>query len=100
MPPYASRVSCDPALTCSAVSSLNHAGISSSATIVGGSGDTSGATLRVMRPDNMSDDAVATYLIQAYADDKATTKVGPSFCRSEVAVRHSLSYFHAGPPWM
>lgn len=76
MPPYASRVSCDPALTCSAVSSLNHAGISSSATIVGGSGDTSGATLRVMRPDNMSDDAVATYLIQAYSDDKGTAKVG------------------------
>ena len=52
------------------------AGVSSSATIVGGSGDTSGATLRVLRPDNMSDDAVATYLIQAYSDADASIKVG------------------------
>ena len=55
---------------------LPTAGISSSATIVGGSGDTSGATLRVLRPDNMSDDAVATYLIQAYSDADASIEVG------------------------
>ncbi|PRW20837.1 Ig-like domain repeat [Chlorella sorokiniana] len=51
-------------------------GVSSSPTIIGGSGDASGATLRSLRPDNMSDDAVATYLIQAYSDAAATTKVG------------------------
>lgn len=52
------------------------AGISSAAFIAESAGDTSGATLQVMRPDNMSDDAVATYLIQAYSDAGATTKVG------------------------
>ena len=52
------------------------AGISSSPTIVGGSGDTSGATLQVQRPGNMSDDAVATYLIQAFSDADGKTKVG------------------------
>ena len=53
-----------------------HAGIATTASILSGSGDTSGATLQVLRPDNMSDDAVATYLIQAYSDAGATTKVG------------------------
>lgn len=52
------------------------AGVSSSPTIVGLTGDASGATLDVMRPGNMSDDAVATYLIQAYADAEGSTKVG------------------------
>ena len=45
------------------------------ASILEATGDTSGATLQVLRPDNVSDDAVATYLIQAYSDAGATTKV-------------------------
>jgi len=77
------------------------AGISSSPTVVGVVGDASGATLRVMRPDNMSDDAVATYLIQAYADDKATTKVGP-FCDHQRwhsgIVSCGTPVYMAGPP--
>ena len=52
------------------------AGISSSPGITSATGDTSGATLRVLRPDTMADDAVATYLIQAYSDEKGNTKVG------------------------
>ncbi|PRW20918.1 fibronectin type III domain-containing [Chlorella sorokiniana] len=51
-------------------------GVSTNAKILAVSGDTSGAELKVLRPDNMSDDAVATYLIQAYSDAAATTKVG------------------------
>ena len=50
--------------------------MSSRPAIVGTSGDTSGATVRVARPDTMPDDAVATYLIQAYSDAQGTAKVG------------------------
>ena len=52
------------------------ADVSTRPTIVGASGDTSGATLRVVRPGTMPDDAVATYLIQAYSDAEGTAKVG------------------------
>lgn len=52
------------------------ADVSSMPTIVGSSGDTSGATLRVVRPGTMPDDAAATYLIQAYSDAQGNTKVG------------------------
>ena len=45
---------------------------------MGTSGGISGATLRVVRPGTMPDDAVATYLIQAYSDAEGTTKVGGS----------------------
>ena len=52
------------------------AGISSVAAIVNGTGSTAGAELQVLRPGNMSDDAVATYLIQAFSDESGNTKVG------------------------
>ena len=51
-------------------------GISTAASIIDGTGDTSGATLQVLRPESMADDAVATYLIQAYSDENGNTKVG------------------------
>ena len=50
--------------------------VSSSATIVSTSGSAAGAILRVLRPGNMPDDAVATYLIQSYSDAEGKTKVG------------------------
>ena len=50
-------------------------GVSTSASIVAGSGSTAGAELSVLRPTNVSDDAVATYLIQAYSDEEGNTKV-------------------------
>ncbi len=49
-------------------------GISSVAAIVNGTGSTAGAELQVLRPGNMSDDAVATYLVQAYSDENGNTK--------------------------
>ena len=64
-------------------------GVSTSASIVAGSGSTSGAELKVLRPTNVSDDAVATYLIQAYSDEKGDTKV--SCCRLR-----SAAWGHAG----
>ena len=57
------------------------AGISTTPSISSISGDTSGATLRVMRPGTMADDAVASYVIQAYTDAEASTKVGHALIR-------------------
>lgn len=51
------------------------AGVSSSATISEGSGSTSGAVLKVLRPTSVSDDTVASYMIQAYSDAEGSTKV-------------------------
>lgn len=53
-----------------------YAGISTNPAISSATGDTSGAQLRVMRPGTMADDAVATYLIQAFSNEEGTTKVG------------------------
>lgn len=52
------------------------AGISSTPGISSATGGTSGAELKVLRPGTMADDAVATYLIQAYSDEAGNTKVG------------------------
>lgn len=87
------------------VSPLNgplSAGISSSPTIIDGSGDTSGATLRVLRPDDMSDDAVATYLMQAYSDADAAAKVsgrGPSLCTKQHCSTHVRRWPLHGRLW-
>lgn len=51
------------------------AGVASSATIAEGSGSTSGAVLKVLRPTSVSDDTVASYMIQAYTDAAGSTKV-------------------------
>ena len=56
---------------------LSHApaGVASSATIAEGSGSTSGAVLKVLRPASVSDDTVASYMIRAYTDAEGSTKV-------------------------
>lgn len=51
------------------------AGVASSATIAEGSGSTSGAVLKVLRPTSVSDDTVASYMIQAYTDAGGSSKV-------------------------
>ena len=58
------------------------AGISTSPGISSAIGDTSGAEIKVLRPDTMADDAVATYLIQAFSDDQGATKVGMAGARA------------------
>lgn len=63
------------ACACLSLRTLCPAGISSTPGISSASGDTSGAELKVLRPDTMADDAVATYLIQAYTDAEGSTKV-------------------------
>lgn len=73
------------------------ADVSSQPTIVGTSGGLSGASLRVVRPATMPDDAVATYLIQAYSDAAGTTKVGGSASPARGAWR--LMCHSCSAPW-
>lgn len=50
--------------------------MSTAPTIIDASGNSTGATLRVLKPDSISNEEVVTYLIQAFSDATATTAVG------------------------